>query len=83
MISMISQAAIGYDHLAPLRRRDARLVTHETFVECPVCGFEPPTGFRLPADHCLKCGADCWRRAVRPVTSTLPQARRIHQARVA
>ena len=56
---------------APGRRSALR----ETFVECPVCGFEPadrPYPYRLlfPRARCPKCHASCWRRTTRAVVVT-------------
>jgi hypothetical protein len=59
-----------------LGRRHAR---RETFVECPVCGFEPaerpsPRRLLLPRTRCPKCHASCWRRTTRVVLGTLQVA---------
>lgn len=50
------------------RRRALR----ETFVECPVCGFEPadrpsPDRLLFPRARFPKCHASCWRRTTRGV----------------
>jgi hypothetical protein len=66
MIAMTGCTTVGggRGHEALLRGGRAE-VARTSYVECPVCAYEPPEQLLPPRTPCPKCHASCWKRSVR------------------
>lgn len=70
MIAMTSPSNAPGCAPATAVRRPAPVL--ETYLECPVCAFEPAGRLLAPRWACPKCHASCWRRAVRLAGNVRP-----------